>query len=110
MSDSESSAKVTKLCHTCCYRVETLEKINSDLKEKEKLNEYLINHLKAELRLCMNTLKKVKTATARAINDQEVMSESLETRLERGVHMSYNGDNMYYPGEKTIDECQSNNE
>ena len=108
MSDSESSAKVAKLCNTCCYRVEKLEQINSGL--KEKFNEYLINHLKAELRLCMDTLKKVKTATARAINDQEVMSESLETRLERGVHMSYNGDNMYYPGEKTIDECQSNYE
>jgi len=110
MSDSESSAKVAKLCHTCCYRVETLEKINSDLKEKEKLNEYLINHLKAELRLCMNTLKKVKNATARAINDQEIMSDSLETCLERGVHQSYNGDNMYYPGERSIDESQSNSE
>ena len=58
----------------------------------------------------MNTLKKVKTATARAINDQEVMSESLEMRLERGVHMSYNGDKLYYPGEKSIDESQSNYE
>ena len=48
-----------------------IRKINSGLKEKEKFNEYLINHLKAELRLCMDTLKKVKTATARAINEQE---------------------------------------
>ena len=110
MSDSESSAKVAKLCNPCCYRLEKLQKINSGLKEKEKFNEYLINHLKAELRLCMNTLKKVKTATARAINDQELMSESLETRLERGVHMSYNGETMYYPGEKSMDECQSNYE
>ena len=110
MSDCEPSTKVAKLCNTCCNRVKKLEKLIVVSRESKKFNEYLINHLKAELRLCMDTLKKVKTATARAINDQEVMSESLETRLERGVHMSYNGDNMYYPGEKTIDECQSDNE
>ena len=110
MSDCQPSTKVAKLCNRCCSRVKKLEIINHDIKEKEKFNKYLINHLKAELRLCLDTLKKVKTATAKAINEQEEMSESLETRLERGVHMSYNGDNMYYPGETTIAECQSDNE
>jgi len=51
----------------------------------------------------------VKTATAKAINEQEEMSEALESRLERGVHMTYNGDEMYYPGEQTIAECQADN-
>ena len=109
MSDSESSTKVAKLCNTCCYRVEKLEQINRGLKEKEKFNEYLINHLKAELRLCLDTLKKVKTATAKAINEQEEMSEVLESRLERESHLTYNGDEMYYPGEQTIAECQADN-
>ena len=109
MSDCEPSTKVAKLCNTCCNRVKKLENINRGIKEKEKFNEYLINHLKAELRLCLDTLKKVKTATAKAINEQEEMSEALESRLERGVHMTYNGDEMYYPGEQTIAECQADN-
>ena len=109
MSDCEPSTKVAKLCNTCCNRVKNLEIINHGIKEKENFNEYLINHLKAELRLCMDALKKVKTATAKAINEQEEMSEALESRLERGVHMTYNGDEMHYPGEQTIAECQADN-
>ena len=94
MSGCQPLTKVAKLCNKCCSRVKKLEIINHDIKEKEKFNEYLINHLKAELRLCLDTLKKVKTATAKAINEQEEMSEVLESRLERGVHMTYNGDEM----------------
>jgi len=109
MSDCEPSTKVAKLCNTCCNRVKKLKKINRGIKEKEKFNEYLINHLKAELRLCLDTLKKVKTATAKAINEQEEMSEILESCLERGVHMTYNGDEMYYPGEQTFAEWQAEN-
>ena len=88
MSDCEPLTKVAKLCNSCCNRVKKFEKINRGIKEKEKFNEYLINHLKAELRLCLDTLKKVKTSTAKAINEQEEMSEALESRLERGVYMT----------------------
>ena len=107
MSDCQPSTKVAKLCNRCCSRVKKLEIINHDIKEKEKFNEYLINHLKAELRLCLDTLKKVKTATIKAINEQEEMSEALESRLDRGIHMTYNGDDMFYPGEQNIAEHQA---
>ena len=51
-------------------------------------------------------LKKVKTVAAKAINGQEEMIEVLESRLEKGVHLTHNGDEIYYPGEQIFGEWQ----
>ena len=74
------------------------------LKRKEKYHKYIINHMKAELRLGFVTLNRVKIATAKALVKQDEMDEILESCLERNAHMTFNGGDILYPGEKVFDE------
>ena len=104
MNNSEPSKKVPKICPPCCCRVQKLEKVILELQGKEKLNEYIINHMKAELRLGFSTLNKIKIATSKALHEQDEMDEILDSRIERGAHMTHNGEHILYPGEKVFDD------
>ena len=110
MSTYEPSSKVAKMCTSCCSCVHKLEKVILELQRKEKLHEYIINHMKAELRLGFVTLNKVKMATSKAIHEQDEMDEILESRLERDAHMTHNGEHILYPGEKVYDEWKADYE
>ena len=74
------------------------------LKRKEKYHKYIINHMKAELRLAFVTLNRVKMATEKALDKEEEMDEILESRLERNAHMTHNGEHILYAGETVFDE------
>ena len=43
------------------------------------------------------------------MEEQEAMSETLNARLERGYHLTYNGDEIYYQGEETYAEWKEKN-
>ena len=87
MTPDEPSKKVPKMCTPCCSCVNKLEKVSIKLQRKEKLHKYIINHMKAELRLGFVTLNKVKIATSKAFNQQDEMDEILESRIERDAHI-----------------------
>ena len=99
----------SNLCNPCCLRVQELESVVNDLEQKQKFADYVINHMKAELRLCYDTLKSVNKSAKEAMEEQEAMSETLNARLERGYHLTYNGDEIYYRGEETYAEWKAKN-
>ena len=99
----------SKLRNPCCDRVKQLESVIDDLEQKQKCVDYVINHMKAELRLCYDTLKTVNKTVKKAMEEQEDMNETLNARLERGYHLTYNGDEIYYPGEETYAEWKAKN-
>ena len=49
----------SNLCNPYYDRVQQLESVVNDLEQKQKFADYVINHMKAELRLCYDTLKTV---------------------------------------------------
>ena len=104
MNTSDQSSKGAKICTPCCSCVKKLEKVILELQPKEKLHKYIINHMKAELRLGFSTLNKIKIATSKALHEQDEMDEILESRIERGAHMTHNGEHILYPGEKVFDD------
>ena len=65
--------------------------------------------MKAELCLLYDSMKTVNKTSRKAIEEQESMSETLNARLERGCHLTYNGSEIYYPGEETYAEYKAKN-
>ena len=103
----DKSKQSSKLHDPCCKRVKELESVIQSLEEKQKFSDYVINHMKAELRLFYDTLKTVNKTAKKAMEEQEGMSETLNARLERGYHLTCKGDEIYYPGEETYAEYKA---
>ena len=71
----------------------------SVLKRKDKFNEYCINHLKAEIRLLRDTLNKIQGSSKECLDYHEEMNETLEIKIEKGIHLNHNGEEIKYFGE-----------
>ena len=81
---------------------QVIRKLKDDvtiLKKQNLLNEYCINHLKAEIRLLRDTLSKNEVASKECLYKHEAMNERLNMQLENGTHMTHNGDEIQYAGE-----------
>ena len=99
----KSNPKYDK-CEPCCRRVIKLEQTVVNLQRKEKENEYVILSHRAQIRLLHNALKKFKKASKSVLYEEAGMLEFLESRIERGIHLKHNGEEIYYPGEETAEE------
>ena len=84
--------------------VERLENQVEELTREKKENEYVILHYKAQIRLLHDTLKNMRKASAKALEVEETMLESLESKVERGFHLKHTGEEVTYPGEETLEE------
>ena len=84
--------------------VKRLENQVEELTREKKENEYVILHYKAQIRLLHDTLKNMRKASAKALEVEAGMLESLESKVERGFHFKYTGEEVTYPGEETLDE------
>ena len=58
----------------------------------------------AQIFLLRDTLKKMKKASAKALDDESKMLESLGSKVERGFHLKNDGKQVTYPGEETFEE------
>ena len=105
----DKSKPSSKLRNPCWKRVKILEYVIDNLEGKQQFADYVINHMKAEFRLCYDTRKTVNKTAQKAMEEQEGMSETLNARLERGYHLTYNGDKIHYPGEETYAEWKVKN-
>ena len=81
---------------------QVIRKLKDDvtiLKKQNLLNEYCINHLKAEIRLLRDTITNIQDASKDYLYKHEGMNETLEMKLENGAHLTHNGDEIKYVGE-----------
>ena len=83
----------------CCKRATKLEEMVIELKKKDKFNEYCINHMKAQIRLLYDNIKVIKKASKTSLINIDQMNETLNYRLESGIYLKHNGDEIQYPGE-----------
>ena len=88
----------------CCGKVKKLENTIRDMICDKKEDEFVILHYKAQICLLHNTLKKMKKASTKALDDESDMLESLESKVEQGLHLKHNGKEVTHPGEETLEQ------
>ena len=95
---SKSIAATTKR-DPSYMKIKKLEEsvVRFELKQKE--NDYIINSLKAEIRLLRDTLLLIKNSVKDALNTDDIMFESLNRNVENRGHLKHGGEEIFYPGE-----------
>ena len=91
-------------CMLCRKEVKKLESTVDELNCDKKENEYVLFHYKAQIRLLHDTLKNMRKASAKALDVEANMLESLESKVEQGFHLKHTGEEVTYPGEETLDK------
>ena len=80
-------------------KIQKLEESVVRLELKQKENDYIVNSLKAEIRLLRDTLFLIKNNAKDALNTEDIMFESLNRNIENGNHQKHDSEEIYYPGE-----------
>ena len=81
-------------------KIQKLEESVVRLELKQKENDYVVNNLKAEIRLLRDTLLLIKNTAKDALNTEDIMFESLNRNIENRSHLKHDGEEIFYPGEE----------
>ena len=101
---SKSKLDCEKESEGCTYEVTQLKEELAEAKHDNEQNEFIINTMKAEIRLLRDTVKKMNKLSKRAIHQHDCMDELAESRLESGRYTDYIKDEIKYPGEESYDD------
>ena len=85
---------------TSCKPLTKMEQLIKEHKEENKFQEYIISHLKAEIRLLRDSLTKVQKVSKDSLWESECMNESANAKLEDGRYLRWDGEEIYYKGER----------
>ena len=84
----DSSKFDTKICKGFLSKtVRELQDEVTKLKAEDKVKEYCINHLRAEICLIRGTLTTIKGASKEALYKHKAMNEILNMQLENGYYI-----------------------
>ena len=81
---SKSNVDCGKECKECSYEVTQLKEELVEAKRVNEHNDFIINTMKAEIRLLRDTVKKMNKLSKKAIHYHHCMDELAESRLESG--------------------------
>jgi len=95
---SKSIAATTKR-DPSYMKIKKLEESVVRLEPKQKENDYIVNSLKAEIRLLRDTLSSIKNNAKDALTTEDIMFESLNSNIENRSHLKHDGEDILYPGE-----------
>ena len=101
---SKSKLDYEKESKECTYEVTQLKEELADAKRENEQNEFIINTMKAEIRLLRNTVKKMNKLSKKVIHHHDCMDELAESHLESGQYTDYINDEIKYPGEESYEE------
>ena len=86
-----------------CKRHAKMEEIIQSHEEENKVKDYIISHLKAEIRLLRDSLTKVQKASKDSLWKSECMNKSVNSKHKNGRYLKWDGEEIYYKGEKQVE-------
>ena len=80
------------------------------LRDENDEQKFLINTMKAEIRLLRDTINSFHKSSKQAIMKHDCMNDLAESRIESGAYKKYLNDKINYPGEETYEQYKKRKE